>query len=526
MPTMAGPSPQWLKRQRDERRAGILAVPLALAIFAVDTLTEVEIAVAVLYAIALLIAARGLSRTGVVRLGCGFAGLTLLSFLLSHWSDMGLGSALRCAVSIAAILITTLLLERDQRSRELLVQTNAALARSEKRFRSIFEQARFSLWEQDYTAVRTALDELGVRDGADLMARVEAQPGLARRLTSLIATTNVNDATLELLGATDRAEVLGSLERFLPPDDPSMCLILRALVDGRDRYEGRARLIGLDGRPRTILLAIALPDDDVGLAQVVVGVVDITQREKTQEALLAAQAELARASRAATMGALSASIAHEVNQPLGAVVMNAQTCLRWLRRDPPDIEAAAKAAERTVRDGKRASEIVQRTRGMLVKSAPRDEAIDLSDLVRETALLLERELAAHGATLRTDLAAGVPPVTAGRVEMQQVLINLMTNGLQAMSEAGSPVRELTVSVSRPEPGLVGLSVRDSGAGIGEENLARLFDPFFTTKAEGMGMGLAICRSTIEARGGTLTARNHEGGGAAFDIVLPAGEGAS
>jgi len=513
-----------LRRQRDERLAGFLAVPFAVAVFAVDTFTEVQTAVAVLYAIVLLIAARGLSRNGIVQLGYGFAGLTLLSFLLSHWTDMDLSSAMRCAVSIAAILITTALLARDQQSRELLVQTNAALARSEKRFRSIFEQARFSLWEQDFTAVKTAFVELGVQDGAGLAALVQETPGLARRLTSLITTINVNDATLELLGASSRADVLGPLERFLPPEDPAMVQMLQALADGRNRYEGRAQMIDMDGRERTVLLAIAFPDDDVGLDQVVAGVVDITQREKTQEALLAAQAELARASRAATMGALSASIAHEVNQPLGAVVMNAQTCLRWLRREPPDIEAASKAAERAVRDGKRASEIVQRTRGMLVKSTPRHEAIDLRQLVRETALLLERELAAHRATLRTDFAADVPVVLACRVDVQQVLINLMTNGLQAMSEAPPAARELTIAVRCPEEGKVSVSVRDRGAGITEENLARLFDPFFTTKADGMGMGLAICRSTIEACGGELTARNRDDGGAEFEFVLPAGEG--
>src|SRR4051794_28774985 len=477
-----------LRKPREERQAVLLAVPFALAIFAVDTFTEVEAAVAVLYAIVLLIAARGLSRNGILLLGYGFVGLTLLSFVLSHWTDMDLSSAMRCAVSIAAILITTALLARDQRSRELLVQTNAALACSEKRFRSIFEQARFSLWEQDFTAVKAALSDLGVRDSAGLAAHVQATPGLARRLTSLITTTNVNDATLELLGASSRADVLGPLERFLPPEDPTMCRMLQALVDGRDRYEGRARMIGVDGRERTVLLGIAFPDDGFGFDQVVAGVVDITQREKTQETLLAAQAELARASRAATMGALSASIAHEVNQPLGAVVMNAQTCLRWLRRDPPDIEAASKAAERTVQDGKRASEIVQRTRGMLVKSAARDEAIDLRQLVRETALLLERELAAHGATLLTDFAADVPLVTASPIEMQQVLINLMTNGLQAMSEARSSVRELIVAVRSPEAGVVSVSIRDRGAGISDENQAKLFDPFFTTKADGMGIG--------------------------------------
>ncbi len=522
-----GASPE--SRRRNELRFGALAVLLGLTVFAVDTFTDIESAIAVLYVLVLLLAANALPRAGIVRVGAGCAVLAVLSFLLSHWHDMDVQSALRCGVSLAAILITTALLVRDHLSRALLVRANGALARSEKRYRSMFEQARFSLWEQDFSGVKEALDALRAAGVTDLAAHAQANPGWARGMASLVVTTNVNDATLELLGAADRAEVLGPLERFLPAEDPAMLEALLAIHEGRDRFEGRARLIAADGRVLTVLLGISLPDDGIGFDQVVVGVVDITQRERTQEALLAAQAELARAARAATLGALSASIAHELNQPLGAIVLNAQACLRWLRRDPPDIDTASKAVERMVRDSKRAGGIVQRTRGMLVKDADRDEIIDLRQLVVEAAQLLERELSAGGAILATDFADGVPPVRASRVGLQQVLINLIANGLHAMAEMGaemgaeaSPIqRELTVSVDSPDPAQVRVSVRDRGTGIDEEHRARLFDPFFTTRPDGMGMGLAICRSTVESCGGTLTARNHEDGGAVFEFTIPA-----
>ncbi|WP_395455928.1 response regulator [Azospirillum melinis] len=354
----------------------------------------------------------------------------------------------------------------------------------------------------------------------DLAAHAQADPGWARGMGALIRTTNVNDATVELLGAAGRPAVLGPLDRYLPAEDPAMLQVLLALWEKRDRFEGRAQLIAADGRTLTVLLGISFPDDCVGFDQVVVGVVDITQRERTQEALLAAQAELARAARAATLGALSASIAHELNQPLGAIVLNAQACLRWLRRDQPDIETAAKAADRIVRDGRRAADIVQRTRGMLVKDTHCDETIDLAQLVDEVALLLERELSGAGAVLVTDFAP-VPPVRGSRVGLQQVLVNLVTNGLHAMAEADSPRRELTVAIGSLEGGAqVRVAVRDRGRGIDEASHARLFDPFFTTRSDGMGMGLAICRSTIESCGGTLTAHNHADGGAVFEFTIP------
>ncbi|WP_376964717.1 ATP-binding protein [Azospirillum sp. A26] len=504
-----------------ERRLGLLSIPLALAVFFVDTFTDIESAIAVLYVLVLLLAATALSRRGILRVAAGCALLAVLSFFLSHWQDMDLSSVLRCGVSLAAILITGALLVRDHESRALLLRANAALARSEKRHRGMFEQARISLWEQDFTAVTAALDALRARGVTDLAAHAQADPGWARGMGALIRTTNVNDATVELLGAAGRPAVLGPLDRYLPAEDPAMLQVLLALWEKRDRFEGRAQLIAADGRTLTVLLGISFPDDGVGFDQVVVGVVDITQRERTQEALLAAQAELARAARAATLGALSASIAHELNQPLGAIVLNAQACLRWLRRDRPDIETAAKAADRIVRDGRRAADIVQRTRGMLVKDTHCDETIDLSQLVIEVALLLERELSGAGAVLVTDFAS-VPPVLGSRVGLQQVLVNLVTNGLHAMAEADSPRRELTVAIGSLDGGAqVRVAVRDRGRGIDEASHARLFDPFFTTRPDGMGMGLAICRSTIESCGGTLTAHNHADGGAVFEFTIPA-----
>ncbi|MGO1074618.1 sensor histidine kinase [Inquilinus sp. CA228] len=515
-----------LARIQRRRRHRLLALLLGAAVFVVDTFTDVTGAIAVLYVLVMLAASDTFSRRGLILLALACAGLAVLSFFISHGQGADASAVVRCGISLAAIGITTVLLLRDQASKQSLVQANAALARSEKRYRSIFEQAPVSLWEQDFSEVRAMLAALRQQGVHDLAAHARAHPAFARDCVRRIRTVHVNDATAELLRLPSPAEALGPIERFLPADDPAPLAVLTAVAEGSSQFEGRAKLVAADGRVMTVLLGITFPDEADEFGRVVVAMVDVTQSEQIQQTQLAVQAELARASRAATVGALSASIAHEINQPLGAVVMNAQTCLRWLGKDPPDIEAAVRAAERTVRDGRRAAEIVQRTRGQLVRDQRSDEAIDLRELIEETIALLETELSTHAATVVTQFAPSIPPIRAVRVALQQVLINLMTNGLHAMADAAAAARELTVSVdgpagpAGPEAPEVRVAIRDRGRGIPDELQARLFEPFFTTKKGGMGMGLAICRSTIETYGGRLTARTHEQGGAVFEFALP------
>jgi C4-dicarboxylate-specific signal transduction histidine kinase len=502
----------------------VVALGLGAAVFVIDTYTDVTGAIAVLYVVVMLLASDGLSRRGIVLLASACASLAIVSFFISHGDEPDVSAATRCGISLAAIAITAVLLLRDHALMQSLMGANAAIARSEKRYRSIFEQARVSLWEQDFSEVKTLLTTLRQQGVHDLAAYARANPAFARDCARRIRTVTINDATAELLRVSSRAEGLGPIDRFLPPDDTTLVAVLIAVAEGRSQFEGRARLVAADGEVRTVQLGIAFPDEDDEFGRVVVSMVDLTEREHIQQAQLAVQAELARASRAATVGALSASIAHELNQPLGAVLMNAQTSLRWLRKEPPDIEAAVRAAERTVRDGRRAAEIVQRTRGQLVAAERSDEVIDLCGMVEDTIQLLETELAAHGARIVTMFAPSAPPVRADRVALQQVLINLMTNGLHAMAEAQAVPRELTVSVDGPaatDAPEVRVAVRDRGRGIPDDVRARLFEPFFTTKRGGMGMGLAICRSTIETYGGRLTAGNHEQGGAVFEFSLPA-----
>jgi signal transduction histidine kinase len=220
------------------------------------------------------------------------------------------------------------------------------------------------------------------------------------------------------------------------------------------------------------------------------------------------------------LGELTASIAHEVNQPLAAVVANAEACLRWLDREPPDLAAARRSVEWVINDGIRASEVVRRVRTLANKTDIEKLPLDVNDVVREVIALLQRELISHRVSLRTELVPALPRILGDRVQLQQVIINLVMNSIEAMQPVTDRSRELVIRSGQDEAYRVILSVTDCGVGIPVDDADRLFKAFFTTKSSSMGMGLSICRSIVEAHGGRLSASGNEGPGATFQFVLP------
>jgi len=253
---------------------------------------------------------------------------------------------------------------------------------------------------------------------------------------------------------------------------------------------------------------------------------EATLREARDELLLRIeerQAELARVSRMLTIDEMGVSIAHEVNQPLMAVVLNGDACLRWLSADPPNLSEAGKAVDRMIHEANRAAEIVRRIRSMSKKTQPRQALIDLNELVVESAALLDRAVSRNKVVLRTELAKGLPPVRGDRVQLQQVIFNLAMNAIEAMSGKSSGPRELRIRSEQETSDSVGVAVEDSGPGLPAGDLNRLFDAFFTTKADGLGIGLSISRTIIEAHGGRLWATNLDKG-ASFQFRLPVSNG--
>ena len=249
------------------------------------------------------------------------------------------------------------------------------------------------------------------------------------------------------------------------------------------------------------------------------------EREQTEAELRQAREDLTRASRVSSMGELTASLAHEVNQPIAAAITDANTCLRWLSRDQPDLEEARAAALRIVQDGRRAGEIVNRVRLLFKKGSLQRELVDLNEIIREMVLLLHGEATQFAVLVGTKLAADIPRVMGDRVQLQQVLMNLMMNSIDAMKDVDG-TRELIIESQRSEDDQVLLSVSDTGVGLPPEKADKVFNAFFTTKTHGTGMGLRISRSIVESHGGSLWAADNSPQGARFCFTLPANSATS
>jgi len=265
--------------------------------------------------------------------------------------------------------------------------------------------------------------------------------------------------------------------------------------------------------------------NDAGeVAKLLGTVIDVTERkraEEERERLRQLEADLRHVNRVSVMGELAASVAHEVNQPLSGVVSNGSACLRWLAGDVPNVEEARETARRIVRDGKRAGEIVARIRAMATKSAAtRQEELDLNGTIREVLALVGDEAKKKSVVIQTQFADDLSAVSGDRVQVQQVVLNLVMNAIEAMTSADGRARELIITTRNTDAGQVQATIKDSGTGLDPNAIDKVFDPFYTTKSGGMGMGLSISRSIVQAHGGRLWATANDGPGTMFHFSLP------
>jgi PAS domain S-box-containing protein len=262
-------------------------------------------------------------------------------------------------------------------------------------------------------------------------------------------------------------------------------------------------------------------DDDGSVVRWYGVITDIHDTRLMEDALRTIRDRLAEASKLATVGELSASIAHEINQPLSAVVSNGDACIRWLNASPPDIEHARNSAQLIVRDAKAAADVVRRIRALFQHTDSERAFLDANEVIREVLHLMQGEITSKGVHVSADLGGELPPVFADRVHVQQILINLVRNGIDAMDELRDRPKLLMLRSHLQEPRFVNIQVKDSGSGIPDPDT--IFDPFFTTKEKGLGVGLSICRSMVEAHAGRLWATADEGGGSTFEFTLPVHE---
>jgi PAS domain S-box-containing protein len=367
-----------------------------------------------------------------------------------------------------------------------------ALRGSEERFRDYAETASDWFWETgpDHRTIHVSdplsavgLDPQGLTGLArwDFAADVESEPQKWRLHRAILdAHLPFRDFVYSSISRT------GSTKYFR--------------TSGKPVFDAKKNFIGYRGTGNDITATI--------------------RADHAEQALREAQAELAHVTRVTTLGELTASIAHEVNQPLAAVVANAEACLRWLDRDIPDLAAARRSAEWVISDGIRASDVVRRVRALAHKADIEKAPLDVNDIVGEVIALVQRELASHQVSLRTELAPALPKILGDRVQLQQVIINLVMNGIEAMQPVSDRPRELVIRSRQDEAQHACVSVTDCGVGISTDHANRLFNAFFTTKSSGLGMGLSICRSILEAHGGRLSACANEGPGATFQFILP------
>jgi PAS domain S-box-containing protein len=313
-------------------------------------------------------------------------------------------------------------------------------------------------------------------------------------------------------------------QRIHPEDrDRTYQLLLKAAL-GNMEYEHEHRILLPDGTVKHIH-AIGHPvrGENGQVAEYLGTAVDVTDRkraEEERERLRQLEADLAHIDRVSMMGELAASIAHEVNQPLSGVVVNANACLRWLAGDSPNLDEAREAVRRIVRDGKRAGDVIARIRALATKTATAKERLDMNEAIREVVAFAQDEVRRNRVSLRIELADDLSPVLGDRVQLQQVVLNLVMNGVEAMSSVEERPRELMVRTQNDDAGQVRVSVQDSGRGLDPQSMERMFDAFYTTKHGGMGMGLSISRSIIQNHGGKLWAVANEGPGVSVQFTIP------
>ncbi len=464
---------------------------------------------AIFYVVALLVVFKNARGREIVAFGVLTAVLSLLAFGITHDRPLGAAGVIRVAAEAGGLGFVTAILVQSAKERRAY----------NWRYRSIFKRSHFPLWELDFSVAVAALERLRATGVMDITEYGLRTPNFLAEIKENIKFLDMNDAMFEHFGMTPGVDAMPQNLLSISIDDVQLLRILQMIIEGGDHYSGLGRTTRVDGRTVDVFFGVSVDRTGTRHSSVIGMLIDVSEKEEANKALAAARAELARASRVAAVGTVSVSIAHELNQPIGAILLNAHTCMRYLRRRIPDVRAALSAIERVTREGDRAAAIVRETRDMVAKRANRHEPIKLSALVSEVIDLSSREIKESGAKHYVRILADDIWIKGDRLTLLQAMINLVGNALQAIYNQPSEGRQLVISLARDgQQAVIGIS--DSGAGIDEQNLERIFDPFFTTKEDGTGMGLAISRSAIEAHDGSIKAYNQEGGGALFECKLP------
>lgn len=376
----------------------------------------------------------------------------------------------------------------------------------------------------------TGIDIEDRKRAEEQLRRSEAYLSEAQRLSRTgsfgwqVSTGDIlwSEQTYQIFGYDDSASPSLKLviDRTHPDDRHRVRQLLEQVSTDGAGFDTKHRLLMPDGEVKYLHVVAHAMRDSSGVVEFIGAVTDLTPAKKADESLRKAQADLAHVNRVTTLGQLAASLAHEINQPIAGASINAHSCLRYLKREQPDLDGAGQAASRMIRDVNRAADIISRIRRFFRKDAPTQESVDVNEVIREMVVLLSNEITQHSISVRTELAANLPAVMGDRVQLQQVLMNLMINSIDAMKNVEG-TRQLTLNSELGEDNHLLVSVHDTGSGLPMDQPDQIFTAFFTTKSYGTGMGLSISRSIVESHGGRLWAINNSGQGACFKFTLPA-----
>ncbi len=400
-------------------------------------------------------------------------------------------------------------------------RTSWELQASEDRYRNLIQHLPTALWQVDSRRAGEAFDELKAKGVRDIAAYLKRNPDLVEHAKDVVLITDVNLDAVSLFRADTAADLIKPV-RYLFAAAPGLAeRVMVAHFEGRRNLIEETRIRAFDGSIIDVLFTVTYPVHPEQLDNTFITIQDVTERLDTERQLRKLQADFSHAGRIATLGELATSIAHEINQPLAAIVTNGETSLRWLAREDPNIEKVNQLTSRIVANAHRASEIIQRIRGMAAKHEPEKRPIDLNEVAKQALLFIRHDLDSKSISLSTTFAPDLPRVLGDRIQLQQVIINLLINSVQSIVQSGQPTRQIDVQTSVDGDGLVRFSVFDNGPGIDAAHLAQIFDSFFSTKDAGLGIGLAICQSIIAAHGGIISGANRPNGGAHFQFRLPA-----
>lgn len=389
---------------------------------------------------------------------------------------------------------------------------------SGRRYQRIFDTLAVAIWEQDLRPVKAATEALRARGVADVRRYVGEHPEFVREVRRAVRITDANETALRMLGVGSKDE-FQNLSDFLPEEDESFGHLIAAIDENQATFMAETRIRTANRGLVCVIVAFSFPPG-VSLGRVTGSVLDISERVRMQETIDRTRAELELALRLASLGEVTASISHEVNQPLSAAMSYAQACQRWLARTPPDLGEATAALRGVADAAQHASDVVKRVRKLMGKVAADSLPVPVDGMVLDAMRFVQRDIQEREVALDLQLRAGGAAVLGDRILLQQVVINLVSNAVQAMGSVAPFARRVLIATSIAEADAI-VDVIDTGPGFSDEAVERGFQAFYTTKARGMGLGLSISRSTVEMHSGTITIGNRpDGPGAAVRVRLP------